>query len=225
MRVEAELVLGGLVANKGDEAAAGVGGVVEDLPDRRGEAVVGARAGEAGVPGSPRGVVAERELDFAGVEVAGGKQKFGFAIALESVAGQDVEDAVGAVADVGGVAAALGFELIDVLGVDLRADVGGDLGVGDGDAVDEPAGLMAAAHVEHVVGHVGAGDVVGDHLHAEWCGGAGSLVDYLAGDEGGGSDGVCSRNGSGVGLTVTDCVETADGERNVEDRDWCRKRR
>ena len=53
--------------------------------------------------------------------------------------------------------------------------------LGNGDAVDEPAGLMAAAHVQHVVGHVGAGDVVGDHLHADGSVGAGSLVDRRRG--------------------------------------------
>ena len=125
------------------------------------------------------------------------EKQLAFAVALESVAGKDVEDAVGAVADVGGVAAALGFERVDVLGVDLRADVGGDLGVGDGDAVDEPTGLVAAAHVQHVVGHVGAGHVVGDHLHAVGAAGAGSFVDVLAGDERGGSDGVGGGDAGG----------------------------
>ena len=112
------------------------------------------------------------------------------AVAFEAVAREHVEDAIGAVADVGGVAAALGFERVDVLGVDLRADVGGDVGVGNLDAVDEPAGLMASAHVEHVVGHVGAGDVVGDHLHAVGAVGAGGLGDVERVDERGGSDGV-----------------------------------
>ena len=40
--VDAELVTGGLVADDGDEGALGVGGVVEDLRDGRGQAVVGA---------------------------------------------------------------------------------------------------------------------------------------------------------------------------------------
>ena len=190
LRVEAELIFGGLVANEGDEAALGVGGVVIDGGDGRGQAVVGAGAGEACVPGGCCGVVAERELGFAGAEIAAGEQQLAVAVALEAVAGKHVEDAIGAVAHVGGVAAALGFERVDVLGIDLRADVGGDLGVGDGDAVDEPTGLVAAAHVQHVVGHVGAGNVVGDHLHADGAAGAGGLVDVGAGDERGGGDGV-----------------------------------
>ena len=77
---------------------------------------------------------------------------------------------------------------------------------------------MAAAHVQHVVGHVGAGDVVGDHLHADGAAGAGSLVDVLA------------RVMSVVGVTEsvaetwladrctrTVCVAARNGERDVED--------
>ena len=55
-----------------------------------------------------------------------------------------------------------------------------DLGVGDGDSVDEPTGLVAAAHVQHVVGHVRTGNKISDHLHAEGAAGAGSLVDVCA---------------------------------------------
>ena len=85
---EAELIFGSLVADDGNEAALGVGGVVIDGGDGRGEAVVGARAGEAGVPGGLGGVIAERELGFAGVEVAAGDGELGIAIALEAAAGR-----------------------------------------------------------------------------------------------------------------------------------------
>src|SRR3984893_11640744 len=105
-------------------------------------------------------------------------------VALEAGAGNDVEDAVGAVAYVGGVAAALDFDVVDVLGVDLSGEVRGDVGVGDLDAVDEPADLVAATHVEHVVGHVGARDIVGDHGHAVGAVGAGGFGDVFAADEG-----------------------------------------
>ena len=71
LRVEAQLIFGGLVADERDKAALGVGGVVVDCGDGRGQAVVGAGAGEACVPGGFGGVVAERELGFAGVEIAG----------------------------------------------------------------------------------------------------------------------------------------------------------
>ena len=161
----------------------------------------------------------KRELGFAGVEIAAESSKFGVAVALEAVAGQDVEDAVGAVADVGGVTAALGFELVDVLGIDLRADVGGDLGVGDGDAVDEPTGLVAAAHVQHVVGHVGAGDVVGDHLHAQGAAGAGGFIDlWRVMSVVGVTESVAEACYAAVAVTTTDSRGLAMRQRNVQDR-------
>src|SRR5579863_3299754 len=126
LRVESNLIVWCLVANDGNEAAAVVGRVMKRLRDRRGEAVVGARAGDAGVPGAASRVIAERELNPAGIKIARIKQKFGFTIALKSVTGKDIEDAVGAIADVRGVAATLRFQLIDILGINLRADIGGD---------------------------------------------------------------------------------------------------
>ena len=49
---------------------------------------------------------------------------------------------------------------------------------------------MAAAHVQHVVGHVSPGNVVGDHFGADGASGAGSLLDIQPGDERGGGYGV-----------------------------------
>ena len=40
LSVEAQLVPGRLIVNQGDEAASGVGGIVKDGGDRRGEAVI-----------------------------------------------------------------------------------------------------------------------------------------------------------------------------------------
>ena len=197
---------------------------MEDLCDGRGETVVAAVAVEAGVVGELLGVVAEVELVVGLEEVAGGEDELGLAVALEAGAGDDVEDAVGAVADVGGVAAALDFEVVDVLGVDLRAEVAGDVGVGDLDAVDEPADLVAAAHVEHVVGHVGAGDVVGDHGQAVGAVGAGGLGDVVAVDEGGGSDGVDVGAG-GVAGDGDGLADAAELELEGEGRERCRRRR
>jgi hypothetical protein len=189
---------------------------VKDLPDGWGEAVVAAVAVEARIVGEFFGVVAEVELGVGLVEAAGGEDELGLAVALEAGARDYVEDAVGAVAGVGGVAAALDFDVVDVFGIDLRAEVAGDVGVGDLDAVDEPGDLMAAAHVEHVVGHVGAGDVVGDHGHAVGAGGAGGLGDVVAADEGGGGDGV-DVGGGGAGGDGGGLLDGAELEFDVED--------
>src|SRR5580704_14530845 len=122
---------------------------MENFGDRWREAVVAAVAVEAGVVGEFFCVVAEAELVVSLEVVAGGDDELGLAVALEAGAGNDVEDAVGAVAYVGGVTATLDFDVVDVFGVDLGGEVAGDVGIGDLDAVDEPADLVASAHVEH----------------------------------------------------------------------------
>ena len=91
----------------------------------------------------------------------------------------------------------MNLERIDVLGVDLRTNIGANFGVGYGDPVDQPTGLVAAADVEHVVRHVRAGDVVGNHLHAIGGGGSRGFVDHLAGDHCGWRDRI-----SGKGIRV-----------------------
>ena len=58
--------------------------------------------------------------------------QFHLVVALEAGARNDVEHAVRAVAIRGRVAAALGLQVVDVFRIDLRADVAGDVGVGDG---------------------------------------------------------------------------------------------
>ncbi len=52
------------------------------------------------------------------------------------------------------------------MGLNCGPTVAGDVGVGDGHAVDGPRHLVAAAHVQLVVHHVRAGHEVGDHLEA-----------------------------------------------------------
>jgi len=76
--------------------------------------------------------------------------------------------AVGAIAIVGELAAARCVSRrIDVLGRDLRAEVAGDVGVGNRDAVDQPAYLMSAADVRRIVREIKSGrDIVGDHSEA-----------------------------------------------------------
>jgi hypothetical protein len=104
-------------------------------------------------------------------------------ITLESIAREDVEDAVGSVPDIGLVSAALSLHLIDVFGVDLGSDVRGYFGIRYGNAIDEPACLVAATDVQHVVAHIGSGHEVGDHLHAQCSCGARSVVDIRARNE------------------------------------------
>ena len=212
---EAQLVRGIDVEDQRAEAAVAVGGIVNDLRDRRLDAEIAAVAVDAGVVGEALGVAAEAELVVGLIEISGAEHEFGLAVALESGAGHDVEDAVGAVAEFRAVAAAADFEVVDVFGIELRAEVGGDVGVGDGDAVDEPAGLMSAANVELVVGDVGSGDEVGDHGEAVGASGAGSARDVEAADERGGRGGIGGR-GFGRAGDVDGLFGSGDVEREVQ---------
>ena len=65
-----------------------------------------------------------------------------------------------------------------IFGIELRAEILRDGGVDDGNAIQQPGSLVAATHVQHVVGDIGAGDVVGDHGEAVGAVGAGSAVEY-----------------------------------------------
>ncbi len=126
------------------------------LPDGRLQTVVAAISVHTHVIGEALGVPPEIELIVGLVPIAERGDQFRLIVALEAGSGHDIEDPISAVSVFRVVAAALHFEIIDVLGVDLRAKIGGDIGVGYRDAVDQPIHLMASAHVQHVVGYVGS---------------------------------------------------------------------
>ncbi len=84
-----------------------------------GPGVVAAVAVEAGVVSEFLGVIAEVELSVGLEETACGEDQLGLAGRARSrCGGTTLEDAVGAVAGVGGVAAALDLDVVDVLGVE-----------------------------------------------------------------------------------------------------------
>ena len=180
LAVEAELVGCIRIYEKRAEAALRIGGIVNDRGYWRFEAIVGASSGDAGIPCRFLRVVTGGERSFAGVEVAAGDAQLPLAVAFKTIAGRDVEDAVGTVANVGGIASALDFNLIGVRRSDLRTHIRGDVGVGDIDAVDEPTGLVASAHMKHVVAHVGAGHVIGYGSKRRCATGARRLLDHLS---------------------------------------------
>ena len=85
---------------------------------------------------------------------------------LKSATRHDVEHRVSAVAVLGGVTAALNFQIIDVLGIELRSNGIGDVGIGNGNAINQPSHLMAAANVQLIVSDVCSGHKVGDQREA-----------------------------------------------------------
>src|SRR5215472_6904355 len=98
---------------------------------------------------------ADVELIVGLIEISRAENQLRFIVALESGARSDVEDPVGPIAVVGGVAAALDFERVNVFGIDLRPKIAGNVGVGNGHAVDEPARLVTATNVKLVMRDVG----------------------------------------------------------------------
>src|SRR5438874_2674171 len=118
---------------------------------------------EAGVVCEAAGVPPEAELIVGLIEIANGKSEFGYVVTFEAGARRYVKDPVSAITIVGGITAALHFERVNVLGVNLRAQVTGDVVIGNRHAVDEPAHLMPATNVELIVSQVRARNKVGNH--------------------------------------------------------------
>src|SRR5215468_946560 len=98
-------------------------------------------------------VVAEAKLVVSEVVVAVACQQLSPAVALESRARDHIEDAVSPVAGLSRKAAALHFDIIDVLGIELRAHVAGDIGIRHRDSIDGPSYLVSSADVKLIVHH------------------------------------------------------------------------
>src|SRR6202044_3600068 len=130
------LIGGTLVEYEGRESPIAVVGIVNHLPDGRLQTVVAAISVYARVIRETLGVPSEIELIVGLVPIAETGDKLRLIVALEAGAGHDIEDSVRAVSVLRIVAAALNFEIVDVFGIDLRAQIGGDIGVGYGHAVN-----------------------------------------------------------------------------------------
>ena len=137
---------------------------------------------DAGVVREAFGVAAEADRIVRLVEIPGGRDEFGLVVAFETGSRNNVEDAIGAVAKLGAIAAPIDFDVIHVFGIELGAEILRDGGVNDGNAIEEPRGLMAAAHVKHVVGDVRSGNVVRDHGQAVGAVGTGRAFDIDTAD-------------------------------------------
>src|SRR5262249_22809512 len=97
-----------------------------------------------------------------------------------------VEHTVGTIAVLGVIAAALNLEIVDVLRVELRTNIGSDIRVRHGNTIEQPGNLVSAADMQLIMHHVSAGCVVGDHRHAVGLVSAGCFGDLFTADDGGG---------------------------------------
>ena len=184
--VEAKLIFGVEVVEKRRESSVAVFGVVVNLCDRRFQAKIASVSIHTRVVGESLGVTPKVDLFVCLIKVPEGRHKFAIVVFLKSRSRQDIEFPIGAVAKCGIVAAAQNLHVVDILGIDLRSEVGGNICIRNGDAVDEPGGLVAPPHVQHVVCEVCARGEIGDHRDAVRAVGAGSACDILAVNECGG---------------------------------------
>src|SRR5207249_8943664 len=180
---EAQLVVRIGVVNQRSETAKTIGSVVNHGSGRSLQAEIGTVSAEAGVIGETICVPAEVELVVSLIEISGRENKLGFVVTLESRTRRDVENAIRTVAVVGRVTSALRLHGVNVFWVDLRAEVAGDIGVRDGNAVDQPGDLMAAANVQLVMDDVRTRNEISNQRQAVGSRSAGRVPDFEPVDE------------------------------------------
>src|ERR1035441_891534 len=164
--IDADLVSWIGVIDEGSKSSAAVCLIMQVDAGRRLKSPIGVVAAEAEVVRELRGVVAKTQQVVRLVIVSVAGDEFCLTVAFKSGVWSDVKDAVHAITVLGSIAARLGLQIGNVLGIELRSDVGSDVGVGDRNAVNCPSHLMAAANMQLVVHHVRAGNKLRDDLEA-----------------------------------------------------------
>ena len=158
------------------------------LRDRRLNAEIATIRIHAGVISEALGVAAKIDLIVGLIEVARTQDQLGFIVSFKTGARSNIEYTVGTIPVGGAVASALDFEVVDILGIELRAEVRGDIGVGNRNAIDQPTGLMASTDVQLIVGEIGAGNVVRDHCQTVGAHGPRGALDISTAYDGCGRD-------------------------------------
>ena len=176
---EAQLIRRVHVEDQGRKPAAADLAIVNDVGDRRAQPQVAPIAIPADEVRKALRVAANAHLIVGLVEVAGAHHQFRVVVAFEPASRNDIEDAVGAVTVLGVVAAAMHLQEIDVLRIELRPDVAGDVRVRDRHTIDEPTHLVTAANVQLVVRHVRSGHERGDRLQSIGAVRAGRVLNIL----------------------------------------------
>src|ERR1700686_283101 len=136
---------------------------MHNLRDRRLKAEIATVAVDADVIGEALRMTPKAERVIGLIKIARAEDEFGLIVAFETGAGYHVEHTVGSIAKLGPVAAAIHFHVINIFGIKLRADIGSDVRVGPGHAIDEPCCLMSAADVQLVVRNVSPRHVICNH--------------------------------------------------------------
>jgi len=177
---EAELIRRVPIKNQRAEAAQTPNAVVQHVRARRLQAVIAAIPVHAAKVSESRGMIAEIELIVGLMKCAKRGVELHLAVSFEPGSRDNVKHAVRAVSILRGIPAALHFQVIDVLGIDLWPHVAGNVRIRYRNSVNGPGNLMSASNVQLVVSHVGARHVAGDHSQAVAQVRAGRLLDGLA---------------------------------------------
>src|SRR5262245_54930298 len=160
-RNQAQLVVRSLIEDERSKPAES-GRLVINHPTARGlQPQVGSITRETSIVSKPLSVIAEADLVIGIVEAAIARDQFSLPVALEPGTRHHVEDAVGAIAVFRVVSATLHFQVVDILRIELRPNIRGDIGIRHWHTIKQP-NLVPAANVQLVVHDVGAGSVVSD---------------------------------------------------------------
>src|SRR5215472_325581 len=163
---------------------------MDDLWNWRLNAKIAAVAVHAGVVCKPFRVATKAKLVVRLMKVSRTQHKLTFVVALESCAGNDVEHSIRPVPELGSVAAAIHFHVVDVFGIELRAEIRSDIRVWNRHTVHKPTRLMPSANMKLVMGHVAPRNIVRNHGEAVGSRSTGCSLNLLSVYESGGSNGV-----------------------------------
>src|SRR5260370_36477624 len=100
------------------------------------------------------------------IKIAEAGYEFGLTVALESCPRRNIENAVSTIAVIGGITPAKDLEIIDVLWINVRADIAGDTGIGNRNAVNLPSDSVSTPDVKLVIRKIGPRNVVRNHADA-----------------------------------------------------------
>src|SRR5262245_40809107 len=139
--------------------------VVQYLVCRCLEAVVAAVSIQAEIISKAVGMVAEAKLIVSGFVIGIAGHQFALPASLKAAASDNIEHAIGPIAEFCRVASTLDLDIIDVLWVELRTDIAGDIRIRHRHAVNRPGDLMPASYMELIMNHVCPRDEVRDHGH------------------------------------------------------------
>src|SRR5260221_6165144 len=186
-RYEAKLIFPAGIENHGSKSPEPVALIVQHLQDRRLQTVITSVGINTRIVSKTLGVTAEVQMFIRLIEVSVGDQQLAFAFSIKPAARHHIEYSISSIPVLGTVSAALNFQIVYVLGIELRPNRIGNVGVRDWNPINQPGHLMPAPNVQLIVGDVRARHIIGNHRHAIAPIRAGGLRDLLSGNESYGS--------------------------------------